>query len=219
MKKCFYTMALFALALQACDNDEISRDAASESVWKHEEKAKKDTSLHYSGMSYKEMKLEVKDDTTVDFKKVNIQRVFKHKFSNDASKDEFRVKVIGDKIYNANIDFTIKNEAGEEIYHEYFSANNVLENAFDGGGQYATDIQKDEYLRKWVFEFLNANRFNTPAIHKEREYFSEHSDKAIWDDIVADQTAIAFVFSKQKGSQTEIAFDKKANKVVKFYEY
>lgn len=219
MKKSFYAIAFLLVTLQACDNDEISRDAAGESVWKHEEKAPKDTSLNYKGMSYDEMKHFTKDDTTVDFKKVNIQRVLKHKFSNPNGKDEFKVKIIGDKIYNANIDFTITNEAGEEIFHDYFHANNVLENAFDGGGQYATDIEKEEYLRKWVFEFLHLNKFNVPAIHPEREFIAEHSDKKAWDAIIADQSAVAFVYSKQKSSQTEIAFDKVSNKVVKFYEY
>ena len=133
--------------------------------------------------------------------------------------DYFSVTIKGKKIYSATVEFTITNYNGEKIYTDKFPVLTVLENVFDGKGEYATFIQQDDYLQDWIQDFLTNEKFLYPAIHKEREFENEHSISDYWDEIQKDEKSIGFKYSKSKGSETEIAFNKEKGRVVKYYYY
>lgn len=226
MKTHFIYLLLVFILLVSCNNDEIDRDNSGQGNWSETTKdskrivenkySRKDT---YQGADYNSLKYKSDIDTNIYIKGYNLEKTTKFMFSNNETPDEFKVVVKGFQVYSATIDFTITNSNGKQIYYDNFPATGVLANAFDGNGEYATNTQKEEFLRKWINTFLSNESFLTPAIHAEREFISEHSNKLIWDAILADESSIGFVYSKKLSSQTEIAFDKKLNKVVTYYEY
>lgn len=179
-------------------------------------KRKKDTSL-YKGMSYEDMKYSGDLDKNADLKIVLIERTLKHKFSDPFSLDVFNLKVVGEKIYNSTIDFKITRSTGEEIFHENFPISQVLDKAFEGGGAYATDIQKEDYVKSWMFETLNNTNFSHPAIAPGREFNPDFSDKATWDEIKSDTNAISFRYSSKTEGVTEMAYSRSKSAVIKFY--
>jgi len=220
-----YLLLVFVFII-SCNNDEIDRDGTGNSNWGEAIKESKrlienkfsikDT---YQGVDLNSLKYKSEVDTNIYIKGFNLEKTAQFLFSNNETPDEFKVVVKGFKVYSATIEFTITNSNGKQIYYDNFPVNNVLANAFDGNGEYATNTQKEDFLRKWINTFLSNESFLTPAIHAEREFFAEHSNKLIWDAIAADASSIGFVYSKKFSSQTEIAYDKKLNKVLTYYEY
>ncbi|MCF8430223.1 MAG: hypothetical protein K9G64_08840 [Bacteroidia bacterium] len=219
MKAIFINILFVFIIITSCNNDEIDRDNNGKSVWVDtSEKFYKPLALPKTE-DFDNIKYKSEVDTNVYIKGFNLEKSRKFLFSNNEAPDEFKVIVKGFKIYSSTIEFTITTKKGKQIYYDNFPVNGILANAFDGDGEYATNIQKEEFLRKWIVLFLSNESFLTPAIIGEREFFAEHSNKVIWDIIAADANAIGFVYSKKNGSQTEVAFDKKLNKVLTYYEY
>ncbi len=226
MKQQFTTLTLTLLTIIACNNDSVDIDRYGESNWSETSSGSKRTIENkrshkddYEGEDFKNLKYTAEIDTNVYRKDYFLENSTKQKFSNNESADEFKLIVKGKKIHYATVDFTITNSQGERIFHDQFPLMKVLERVFDGGGEYATFIQKDDYMRAWVDNFFKSENFLTPAIHAEREFDAEFSKKHHWEAIAADPTSVGFVYSKSKGSQTEIAFDKKQNKVLEYYHF
>ncbi|MFZ4796392.1 MAG: hypothetical protein ACOYMA_02795 [Bacteroidia bacterium] len=219
MKTRFINLLIVFILIISCNNDEIDRDNSGKSDWVDTSEIMNKSKVLEKTEDLKNLKYKSDIDTNVYVKGFNLEKTMKFLFSNKETPDEFKVIIKGFKVYSATIEFTITNSKGKQIFYDNFSVNGVLSNAFDGNGEYATNIQKEEFLRKWIVTFLSNESFLTPAIMAEREFFAEHSNQLIWDEIAADENAIGFVYSKKLSSQTEIAFDKKLNKVVTYYEY
>jgi hypothetical protein len=207
------------LTIISCHNDEINRDNYGKGDWIDSTSNTSNSKNSIKNEEYKVLKYKADLDTNVYIKGFNLEKTMKYNFSNNEMPDEFKVIIKGFKIYSSVIEFTITTSNGKQIYYDNFPVNGVLANAFDGDGEYATNTQKEEFLRKWIVTFLSNESFLTPAIMTERVYFAEHSNKVIWDAIAADEKSVGFVYSKKLSSQTEIAYDKKLNKVVTYYEY
>jgi hypothetical protein len=178
-----------------------------------------DTIKAYEGMSLKEMSYHADVDTSTYSKNLLFEKSARRFFSNPSSKDIFRVVINGEHYYNASIDFSIKSAEGEEIYHDNYPCMQILDEAFDGGGNYATDLQHQDFIKKYVFDFFQNNNFRTPAIDPERELSEDFSGKEDWNDIKSDSSSVGFTYSRQPQSKTEIAFSKKKNITVKYYQY
>ncbi len=153
-----------------------------------------DTTKNYEGMSLKEMSYHSEVDKTIGIKNILYEKKMKHFFSNSKNKDEFYVIINGEQYYNASINFTIKNADGEEIYNDNFPCINILDEAFDGGGHYATNLQREAYMKKYVFDFFQNNNFKQPAIDDEREFNEDYASVEDWDDIKADKESIVFTY-------------------------
>lgn len=219
-------LALIFITILACNNDSVDVDRYGESDWsetsngsKRTVETKRSHKDDYEGEDFKNLKYTADIDTNVYRKDYFLENNAKHKFSSEESVDEFKITIKGKKIHYATIDFTITNSQGERIFHDQFPLMKVIERVFDGGGEYATFIQKDDYMRAWIDNFFKPENFLAPAIHAERQFDEEFSKKQNWEAIATDPTSVGFVYSKSKGSQTEIAFDKKQNKVITYYHY
>lgn len=226
MNKLYFLLALTIFGAYACNDDSIDRDRYGESNWTETTKDSRRTverkTSHkddYEGEDFKNLKYNADIDTNVYRKDYYLESSKKYKFSNDETFDDFKLTVKGRKIHYAIIDFWITNSNGDRIYHTQFPLMKVLEHVFDGGGEYATFIQKDDYMRAWVDNFFNNDNFASPAINPERTAAPEHIKKQNWDIIMADPTSVGFVYNKGKESQIEIAYDKKQGKVLTYYEY
>lgn len=215
MKKTIGILICIVIINGACNNDEIDRDKNNNST-NTDVKENNDTTTKTNFNKIERYVAEL--DTTVYRKDYALEKTFKHYFSSNNTKDEFNITIRGKHIYSSEVYFTITNSNGTIIYTDKFKAMKVLENVFDGGGEYATFIEQDEYLKNWLSNFLTNEKFLTPAILQERTFYAEHSNQQIWNEI-ADENTIGFLYSKTKGSQTEIAFNKTQNKVTVYYEY
>lgn len=219
MKIHLYCLILL-LVLSACgsqdnaynyDLDENVNDSLN---YKIPEKSK-----YYEGMSTKEMSYHTEVDTAISSRKILFEKSVMRNFSNSKSKDVFKIVLNGEHYYSSTIDFTIRNAQGVEIYHDNFPCLQILAEAFDGGGNYATDLQREDYMKKYIFDFFQNNNFRTPAIDPEREFSEDFSSKTDWEDIKSDSSSVGFNYSLQPQSKTEIAFSKKNNVTVKYYQY
>jgi hypothetical protein len=219
MKMRYIYFFFILLTVISCHNDEIDRGNYGESDWVDSADVPKKPKNSNSKTDYNIVKYKADLDTNVYIKGFNLEKTMNYNFSNNEIQDEFKVIIKGFKVYSANVEFTITTSNGKQIYYDNFPVNGVLSNAFDGEGEYATNTQKEEFLRKWIVTFLSNESFLTPAIMNERAFLAEHSNKVIWDAIASDEKSVGFVYSKKLSSQTEIAFDKKLNKVVTYYEY
>jgi hypothetical protein len=220
MKKYLISFCVL-LIVTACNNDEIDRDPYGTNE-------NRNTTLREVEIDEEETKKQEEEklnryiapvDTNIYRKDYLIEKAGKYAFSNDKTLDYFSISIKGKKIYNSTVEFTITNSKGEKIYTDKFPVLTVLENVFDGKGEYATFIQQDDYLQDWVKDFLTNEKFLYPAIHKEREFENEHSISEYWDEIQKDESSIGFKYSKSEGSETEIAFNKAKGRVVKYYHY
>lgn len=209
------------LIISSCNNDEIDRDPYGTNE-------NRKTTLREVELDEEETKKQEDEklnryvapvDTNIYRKDYFLEKKGKYAFSSDKSLDYFSITIKGKKLYSSTVEFTITNHKGEKIYTDKFPVLTVLENVFDGGGEYATFIQQDDYLKSWMNDFITNEKFLTPAILKEREFEEGHSKIEYWDEIQKDETAIGFKYSKSKGSVTEIAFDKIKGRVVKYYQY
>jgi len=220
-----YLLLVFVFII-SCNNDEIDRDGTGNSNWGEAIKeskrlienkfSRKDT---YQGVDLNSLKYRSEVDTNVYVKDYFLENSTKYKFSNKETYDDFKLTVKGKKIYYSTIEFTITNSNGQTIFYDKFPLLKVIEKVFDGGGEYATFIQQDDYIRNWVDNFFNNEKFITPAIHAERPFEAMFSKKQNWDAIAANPDAVGFSYSKSRDSQTEIAFDKTQNKVIEYYDY
>jgi hypothetical protein len=227
MNKLYYTLLAVTIVFAlACNDDSIDRDRYGESNWtettknsKRKVEKKYSHKDDYEGEDFKNLKYNADIDTNVYRKDYYLESSKRYKFSSNETFDDFKLTVKGRKIHYATIEFSITNSNGERIYQCQFPLMKVLEHVFDGGGEYATFIQKDDYMRAWVDNFFNNENFLSPAINPERSFEPEHVKKQNWDIIAADPSAVGFMFNKGKASQIEIAYDKKQGKVLTYYEY
>lgn len=218
--KIHFCCLMLLIVLSACDsqnnayNYDLDENANDTLNYKIPEKSK-----HYGGMSTKEMAYHTDVDTTISRRKIFFEKSIMRYFSNLKTKDVFKIILNGEHYYSSSIDFTITNVQGEEIYHDNFPCLQILEEAFDGGGNYATDLQREDYMKKYIFDFFQNNNFRTPAIDPEREFSEDFSVKEDWEDIKSDSSSVGFNYSIQPQSKTEIAYNKKKNITVKYYQY
>ncbi|MEI7979808.1 MAG: hypothetical protein WCI53_13250 [Bacteroidota bacterium] len=215
----FFLTAL--VIITSCNNDEIDRDPYGLNDNRKTNISEDKSKINESEKQNQEKlsRYEAPVDTNIYRKDYFLEKTGKYAFSNDKNLDYFSVTIKGKKIYSATVEFTITNYNGEKIYTDKFPVLTVLENVFDGKGEYATFIQQDDYLQDWIQDFLTNEKFLYPAIHKEREFENEHSISDYWDEIQKDEKSIGFKYSKSKGSETEIAFNKVKGRVVKYYYY
>ena len=217
-------LLLFLTALviiTSCNNDEIDRDPYGLNDNRKTNISEDKSKINESEKQNQEKlsRYEAPVDTNIYRKDYFLEKTGKYAFSSDKTLDYFSISIKGKKLYSSTVEFTITNSNGEKIYTDKFPVLTVLENVFDGKGEYATFIQQDDYLQDWIQDFLTNEKFLYPAIHKEREFENEHSISDYWDEIQKDEKSIGFKYSKSKGSETEIAFNKVKGRVVKYYYY
>jgi hypothetical protein len=142
-----------------------------------------------------------------------------HAFSDPAKKDQFHVRIAGDKYYSANVILDIYRDDGTKIYSDSFPFTDMLSIAFEGDGHYATEIQKEEFMKKHIHGFFNEKYFSSPAVKNPDDYAQEFRVPGVFEAISGDTAAISFYYNKRRDSQTSIAFDRQGNQGVKFFEY
>lgn len=142
------------------------------------------------------------------------QRVL-HKFSQVNEKDEFYICIKGKSIIEGKVVFKIISNGGIEILKEEFPAYLLMNYGFEGD----LDSKKDreDYMKMRISKFFDEDNFISPAIEKDDVLDVEYSQEEIWNEIQSDQTAIGFYFLIGEEDGRSIAYSKKTEKVVMYY--
>lgn len=144
-----------------------------------------------------------------------IENKTSHIFSNPEKKDEFCVQIKGKSLLKGKVIFTITNSEGIEIYKEEFPSTYLI--GYGLVGTNATTKDEEDFIKKRILEFFLNENFHTPAIKNEESYDEDYSNKEIWDEIKADQSAVGFYFLIGEEDGRRIAFSKKTKKVVLYF--
>ncbi|PXY03075.1 hypothetical protein DF185_03010 [Marinifilum breve] len=135
-------------------------------------------------------------------------------FSHPDKKDEFYIMIEGSSILKGNVRFTITNYNRIKIYEEEFPAIFLIGHGLPFE---ASEIEKENFIKKRISEFFNEDNFSSPAISAEDTFDEDYSNKEIWEDIKSDQTAIGFYYLIGEGDGRSIAYSKKLKKVVMYF--
>ena len=137
-----------------------------------------------------------------------------HVFSDTAAPDTFKITLHGDSLLTSKAILEIVSSEGEVLYKDEFDADFL----FDYNLQVnATALEREEFIRDRVENFFNAENFIKPAIKPEHRLDPNYSNKAVWDEIKADTTAIGFYYQLGKEDGRWLAYSKKQNKVVLYF--
>lgn len=181
--------------------------------------SKIDTSKPYEGMSIHDMAYQNPIDTHAYLKDVLWEEAKYLNFSDPTGSDKFECKVIGDKYYRASIQLSIRNQSGSLIYSDIFPCKYILEEFMEGGGEYGTEIQKEHFIKNYIFNTLKQENItysrdmDTSLLHDEFKINSEYAH------VLADPLSRVFMYKKNAAGKNLVAFMPTKNKCALFYEH
>lgn len=142
---------------------------------------------------------------------VLIENQTTHVFSDTAAPDTFKITLRGDSLLTSKATLEIISSNGEVLYKNEFAADFLFDYNLQAN---ATAQEKEEFIRDRVKNFFNAENFIKPAIKPEHRLDPNYSNKAVWDEIKADTSAVGFHYQLGKEDGRWLAYSKKQNKVV-----
>lgn len=157
-------------------------------------------------------KIDIKAATTDSILVVN---KVKHHFSNATAKDVFEIYIKGENINNGTVVFTITSNAGKELLREEFPSSALIDYGFEGN--FKAVAEREKYMISRIKKFFAADNFKTPALESDAEFIEGYSERPIFDEIKNDQSAIGFFYSLYEEDGRSIAYSKKHNKVVMYF--
>lgn len=152
---------------------------------------------------------EIKPVDTILYKKETL-----HHFSSATDKDSFKIVVTGKSLKSAHFRFQITTNDGRVILDESYETTMLLDY---GLKDKPTDSETEEYIKARIDKFFNEGNFHQPAIASNDSFDADYSRKEIWDDIIADQTAVGFYYLIGEEDGRHIAYSKKFGEVVLYY--
>jgi hypothetical protein len=137
-----------------------------------------------------------------------------HNFSSIVDKDTFKITVYGKSLNDGKFRFQIVARSGKPILDETYETTRLLDYSLKAN---ATDIEIEDHIKARIDKFFNEDNFNQPAISRDATFDEDYSEREIWDDLVADQTAVGYYYLIGEEDIRRIAFSKKLGKVVMYY--
>ena len=144
----------------------------------------------------------------------NLTQTTKHYFSDPKQKDSFVIRLRGHSVLNGKLAFEIFDPHGKRIFREDFPARYFLN--YDVN-EPSSDSEKEAFILKRMKEFFKEENFSTPAIKDSDTLNPEYADKAAWDDIKSDPTAVGFYFQLGQEDGRSIAYSKRDKKVTTYF--
>lgn len=143
--------------------------------------------------------------------------VTKHVFSNPEKEDVFKLRIEGNDPSNSIVHFTISNDKGELVYAEDFKVGLLLDESLLPANETLTEDDKIAALTKEINSFFREENFSMPAIGNDSDFREEYSDKAVWNDIKKDKSAVGFYYLLGGQNGRSIAWSKIQGKVVVYF--
>ncbi len=159
------------------------------------------------------VKNELQSATIID--SILIEQRAVHAFSKVDKKDEFYVCIRGKSIAEGKVIFTIISHDKTMILREEFPSYLLMNYGFEGDLESVKDREK--YMKNRIREFFEEKNFKYPAIKQDEVLDEDYSDKEIWNDIQSDRSAIGFFYLIGEEDGRTIAYSKKTEKVVMYF--
>jgi hypothetical protein len=136
-------------------------------------------------------------------------------FSQVGKKDKFYICIRGKSITEGQVLFTITSHDKKEIFREVFPSYLLMNYGFTG--DLKSEKDRENYMKRRIKEFFKEKNFHSPAIKGDEVFNKDFSDKVIWTDIKSDRTTIGFYYLIGEEDGRKIAFSKKKNKIVMYF--
>jgi len=137
-------------------------------------------------------------------------------FSDPESKDTFRLHMKGKDILTSDIKFEIMTSTGENIFTHDFKAVDLI-----GYGLVSIETptveQKENYILKRFYNFLDESNFMSPAIASDEVLDTEYFDIEYFEEIKNQPESISFYYLLGEEYMRRITFLRKIGKVVEFW--
>jgi hypothetical protein len=137
-----------------------------------------------------------------------------HAFSEQKQMDTFLIVIKGKSLTVGIAEFIIKDSMGKEIYYASFPSSYLLN--FDLKED-ASEQDKNDFILERVNQFFKEGNFRIPAIGTSETFDEDYSDKDIWEEIKADQSAIGFYYLVGEEDGISIAYSKIQKKTVMYF--
>jgi hypothetical protein len=168
----------------------------------------KEPSLDRDSPSSEKSNSEIFTDTVLAFNKTF------HTFSDKIQMDTFLITLRGKSLTEGMVIFTIIDYTGNEIYKITFPSNYLFN--YDLKNEASKQDEKTFILGR-IKQFFKDENFKVPAINPSDKFDSDYSEKEIWDEIQADQSAIGFFYLVGEEDGRSIAYSKKLKKAVMYF--
>ncbi|WP_316799346.1 hypothetical protein [Pedobacter frigidisoli] len=154
-----------------------------------------------------------KKEGSVEFKNVN--QIITKSFSNLDVPDTFKIELTGRKPEEMVLNFTIKNAAGQELYHTKLKGTDLL-----GSTDPNVDLSKEKdqviFLKTIADDFFSEDNFLEPAVMPEDKADKYVPDKALYEELKKSGLN-GFKYRLSKENNLYIAWSEKEKKVKIYY--
>lgn len=176
----------------------------------------------YFAYSNSQKNLEIKEQSALIEKlELQISQVDKtietsHYFSNTNTKDIFKLSMKGENLLASKIEFEIISKSGEQIFRHIFKSEDLI-----GYGlieiEAPTEKQKEDFILKRFYSFLDESNFESPAIEMNEKLDSDYYN-ADYFNIIKNQTnCVSFYYLLGEEYMRRIVYLKKEKKTVEFW--
>lgn len=155
-----------------------------------------------------------KSETEQSQSKIICSNIKPHKFSSHETLDTFKIWIEGESLLNSDVHFEIINSDKEKIYSVVFKSYLLLN--YDISSD-TIDFAKETFIKTRISKFFNEENFISPAIKDGETFYSDYSDKTIWDEISADKNSVGFIYLIGEEDKRSIAYSKKQKKAVIYF--
>ncbi len=136
-------------------------------------------------------------------------------FSSLTAKDQFIVKLSGEKPEDMLLDFSIKNEQDEIIYTVQVKGTDLL-GSTDPNVDLRLEKDQISFIKNIAKDFLNDDQFLEPAVMPDQEADDYSPDKNFYEELKKSGFN-GFMYRLGKENKYYIAFSKAENKVKVYY--
>ncbi|WP_306352040.1 hypothetical protein [Flavobacterium sp. '19STA2R22 D10 B1'] len=146
---------------------------------------------------------------------VLLSNITKHKFSNPTVEDEFKLTITGKSILEGEMNFTITDAKGVQIFTNTLSSDYLIGFGSNDGGS-MTNEEQVAYITKRVQDFFNEENFVKPVITKETKLEGASVNKLTWEEFKSEPKLIGFTYLLGKEDRRNIIFSRNREVVLNY---
>lgn len=139
-------------------------------------------------------------------------------FSDTASKDRFRLSIIGDYEYTAIVYFQIITSNKTCLFKDSFPLMDLLSIYIDGGGNYGTKLQKERAIESYIEALFDPINIDKALEQLPDNMLPEYTLKENLHYLANNKAQKFFCYSRKPDSNTFIGLDPILGYCLKFYE-
>lgn len=137
-------------------------------------------------------------------------------FSTKESKDVFSLHMTGNDILTSVIDFKIVTSKGDTIFNHHFKSEDLIGYGLIGI-ENPTEKQRQDFILKRFYTFLDESNIQKPAIAKDEELDDEYYDEEYFEVIKNQSDCVSFYYLLGEEYMRQITYVKNENKVIEFW--